>query len=114
MYHYTNAYFLRNISGQQKLVIENFQLKINKQPNESTSTLGENQFVQQLCFCFHLHYNVDQVSCRRTPVSFFFDTYSYHFKKTELLRKLNIAEDMAEYKKQYRQLISHPTPGVGN
>ena len=28
--------------------------------------------------------------------------------------KLNITEDMAEDRKQWRQLISSPTPGVGN
>ena len=28
--------------------------------------------------------------------------------------KLNIIEDMAEDTKQWRQLISRPTPGVGN
>ena len=32
----------------------------------------------------------------------------------EDMRKLNITEDMAEGRKQWRQLISHPTPGVGN
>ena len=30
------------------------------------------------------------------------------------LRKLNITEDMAEDRKQWRQFISRPTPGVGN
>ena len=29
-------------------------------------------------------------------------------------RKLNITEDMAENRKQWRQLVSRPTPGVGN
>ena len=29
-------------------------------------------------------------------------------------RKLQITEDMAEDRKQWRQLISRPTPGVGN
>ena len=29
-------------------------------------------------------------------------------------RKLNITEDMAEDRKQWRQLISHSNPGVGN
>ena len=29
-------------------------------------------------------------------------------------RKLNITEDMAEDRKEWRQLISHPTPGAGN
>ena len=32
----------------------------------------------------------------------------------EDMRKLNITEDMAEDRKQYRQFISCPTPGVGN
>ena len=32
----------------------------------------------------------------------------------EDMRKLNITEDMAEDRKQWRQLISHQTPGVGN
>ena len=32
----------------------------------------------------------------------------------EDMRKLNITEDMAEDRKQWRQLISCPTPGVGN
>ena len=32
----------------------------------------------------------------------------------EDISKLNITEDMAEDRKQWRQLISHPTPGVGN
>ena len=32
----------------------------------------------------------------------------------EDMRKLNITEDMAEDRKQWRQLISHPTPRVGN
>ena len=32
----------------------------------------------------------------------------------EETRKLNIKEDMAEDRKQWRQLISCPTPGVGN
>ena len=32
----------------------------------------------------------------------------------EDMSKLNITEDMAEDRKQWRQLISHPTPGVGN
>ena len=32
----------------------------------------------------------------------------------EDMRKQNITEDMAEDRKQWRQLISHPTPGVGN
>ena len=32
----------------------------------------------------------------------------------EDMRKLNIMEDMAEDRKQWRQLISCPTPGVGN
>ena len=32
----------------------------------------------------------------------------------EGMRKLNIAEDMAEDRKQWRQLISRPTSGVGN
>ena len=32
----------------------------------------------------------------------------------EDMRKLNITEDMAEDRKQWRQLISYPTPGVGN
>ena len=31
----------------------------------------------------------------------------------EETRKLNITEDMAEDRKQWRQLISRPTPGVG-
>ena len=30
------------------------------------------------------------------------------------MRKLNITENMAEDRKQWRHLISHPTPGVGN
>ena len=30
------------------------------------------------------------------------------------MRKLNITEDMADDRKQWRQLISRPTPGVGN
>ena len=30
----------------------------------------------------------------------------------EDLRKLNITEDMPENRKQWRQLISHPTPEV--
>ena len=29
-------------------------------------------------------------------------------------RKLNITEDMADDRQQWRQLISCPTPGVGN
>ena len=29
------------------------------------------------------------------------------------MTKINITEDMAEDRKQWRQLISHPTPGVG-
>ena len=32
----------------------------------------------------------------------------------EDMRKLNITEDIAEDRKQWRQLISSPTPGVGN
>ena len=32
----------------------------------------------------------------------------------ENMRKLNITEDMAEDRKQWRQLISLPIPGVGN
>ena len=32
----------------------------------------------------------------------------------EDMRKLNIMEDITEDRKQRRQLISHPTPGVGN
>ena len=32
----------------------------------------------------------------------------------EDMRKLNITEDMAEGRKQWRQLISSPTPGVRN
>ena len=32
----------------------------------------------------------------------------------EDLRKLNITEDISENKKQWRQLISRPAPGVGN
>ena len=32
----------------------------------------------------------------------------------ENMRKLNITEDMAEDRKQWRQLISHPTPAVEN
>ena len=32
----------------------------------------------------------------------------------EDMRKLNITEDKAEYRKQWRQLISCPSPGVGN
>ena len=32
----------------------------------------------------------------------------------EDMRKLNITEDMAENRKQWRQLISRSTPGVGN
>ena len=32
----------------------------------------------------------------------------------EDLRKLNITEDLTEDRKQLRQLISCPTPGVGN
>ena len=32
----------------------------------------------------------------------------------EDMRKLNITEDMAENRKQRRQLISRSTPGVGN
>ena len=32
----------------------------------------------------------------------------------EDMRALNIAEDMAEDRKQWRRLISHSTPGVGN
>ena len=32
----------------------------------------------------------------------------------EDMRKLNITEDMAEDRKQWRQLISRPTQGVGN
>ena len=32
----------------------------------------------------------------------------------EDMRKLNITEDMAEDRKRQRQLISRPTPGVGN
>ena len=32
----------------------------------------------------------------------------------EDMRKLNITEDMAEDRKRWRQLMSHPTPGVGN
>ena len=32
----------------------------------------------------------------------------------EDMRKLNIMEDMAEDRKQWRQLISRPTPGVRN
>ena len=32
----------------------------------------------------------------------------------EDMRKLNITEDMAEDRKQWRQLISQLTPGVGN
>ena len=30
------------------------------------------------------------------------------------MRKLNIMEDMVEVRKQWRQLISRPTQGVGN
>ena len=29
------------------------------------------------------------------------------------MRKLNITEGMGEDRKQWKQLISHPTPGVG-
>ena len=32
----------------------------------------------------------------------------------EDMRKLNITEDMAVDRKQWRQLTSRPTPGVGN
>ena len=32
----------------------------------------------------------------------------------EDIRKLNITEDMTEDRKQWRQLISCPTPGEGN
>ena len=32
----------------------------------------------------------------------------------EDMRKLTITEDMAEDTKQWRQLISRPTPGMGN
>ena len=32
----------------------------------------------------------------------------------EDMRKLNITEDMAEDRRQWRQLISCPAPGVGN
>ena len=32
----------------------------------------------------------------------------------EDMKKLNITEDMAEDRKQWNQLISRPTPGVGN
>ena len=32
----------------------------------------------------------------------------------EVMRKLNITDDMAEDRKQWRKLISSPTPGVGN
>ena len=32
----------------------------------------------------------------------------------EDMRKLNITEDMAEDRKQWKQLISRPTPGMGN
>ena len=32
----------------------------------------------------------------------------------EDMRKLNNTEDMAEGRKQWKQLILHPTPGVGN
>ena len=32
----------------------------------------------------------------------------------EDMRKLNITEDMVKDRKQWRQLISHTTPGVGN
>ena len=32
----------------------------------------------------------------------------------EDMRKLNITEDMAKDRKQWRQLISRPIPGVGN
>ena len=32
----------------------------------------------------------------------------------EGMRTLNITEDMAEDRKQWRQLISYPAPGVGN
>ena len=32
----------------------------------------------------------------------------------EDMRKLNITEDMAENRKQWRQLVSCPTPGVEN
>ena len=32
----------------------------------------------------------------------------------ENMRKLNITEDMEEDRKHWRQLISCPTPGVGN
>ena len=32
----------------------------------------------------------------------------------EDMRKLNITEDMAEDRKQWKQLISRPTPGVGS
>ena len=32
----------------------------------------------------------------------------------EDMKKLNITEDMAEDRKQWRQLISRLTPGVGN
>ena len=32
----------------------------------------------------------------------------------EDMRKLNITEDMAVERKQWRQLILRPTPGVGN
>ena len=32
----------------------------------------------------------------------------------EDMRKLNITEDMAEDRQQWRQLISRPTPGVEN
>ena len=32
----------------------------------------------------------------------------------EAMRNLNIMEDMAEDRKQWKQLISCPTPGVGN
>ena len=30
------------------------------------------------------------------------------------MRKLNVTEDMAENRKQWMQLVSQPTPGVGN
>ena len=48
----------------------------------------------------------------RRPVSRLKKTWSKVVE--EDMRKFNIVEDMAEDRKQWRQLISRPIPGVGN
>ena len=47
----------------------------------------------------------------RRPVGRSKKTWS---KVEEDMRKISITEDMAENRKQWKQLISRPTPGMGN